>query len=205
MNLKYHILWKGNEVPLRKTCSTWSRRWGWQWRDAKEQEEVPVARGRWGQGKALGWSQYQVSMKPSGARASFSCLPRRGKQGPGEHFTQDRRLLSRPRMSIRSNEAALLSARSSGSYSGREKKKNKRAKARGALPGDSNTKLKLQEYHQDIALPDEEIKVKSNPFGPRKVRVRGSLFRTLNNSGAFLLPGPMTNSSSSPPVSGVSW
>lgn len=98
-----------------------------------------MARGRRGQGKALGWSQYQVSMKPSGARPSFSCLPRRGKQGPGEHFTQDRRLLSQPRMSIRSNEAALLSAKSSGSYSGKKKKKNKRAKARGTLPRDSNT------------------------------------------------------------------
>lgn len=106
-------------------------------------------------------------------------------------------------MSVRSNKADLLSAKSSVALSREEKEKNKRAKARGTLPRDSNTKLKLQEY-QDIALPDEEIKVKSNPSVLRKVSIRGSLFRTLNNAGAFLLSGPMTNSSSSSPVSGVS-
>lgn len=79
------------------------------------------------------------------------------------------------------------------------KKKRERAKARRTLPRDSNTKLKPQDY-QDIVLSDANTgRVK--PSGLGKVRLRGSLFRVLNSSGAFLEPRTMTNSFSSPPVS----
>ena len=65
-------------------------------------------------------------------------------------------------MPVRSNKAALLSAKSSVGISGG----TKRAKARGTLPRDSNTKLKTQ-VCQDIAFPGEEIMVKSNPFSAK--------------------------------------
>ena len=96
-------------------------------------------------------------------------------------------------MSVGSNKAALLSAKSSVGLSWEEEKKT--AKVSGTLPRDSNTKLNLQDY-QDTVLPEEEIKVKSNPFGLSKVRLKGTLFRILNNPGISLEPGLMANSSS---------
>lgn len=75
-------------------------------------------------------------------------------------------------MLVRSNKAALPSAKSSVGISGGIG----RAKARGALPRDSNTKPKTQLY-QDTAFPHENYgQVK--PI-PSKVRVKGTLFRIL--------------------------
>lgn len=164
MHLKCCILWKGNEALLRGTNDTWARWWGWQQRDAENgkgpnwpertvetgkvlrEEPIPGLHKAW---------QHQVA-----ASCLFLFLPsQKNKKNSREYLSQDRSLLSWPRILVRSNKAALPSAKSSVGISGGIG----RAKARGALPGDSNTKPKTQLY-QDTAFPREEIMVKSSPF-----------------------------------------
>lgn len=69
-------------------------------------------------------SQPQVSTKPSSSRLQpvFLFLPSRGTKNPREYLPQDKSLLRWPRMSIKSNKTALLSAKSSVSLSQEEKK-----------------------------------------------------------------------------------
>lgn len=97
-------------------------------------------------------------------------------------------------MSVRSNKAALLSAKSSVGLSWEEGKKKKEQRSAGHCLEIPTQNLNYRIIKTCIVFPEEEIKVKSNPFGLSKVRVKGTLFRILNNPGVSLEPGPTANS-----------
>lgn len=179
MYLKCCILWKGNGALLRGADGTRAGRWGWLTKGCRKWKEVKSGqKGQWRQGKVLreepGPGLHKAWQHQAAASCLFLFLPsQKNEKNPREYLSQDKSLLSWPRMLVRSNKPALPSAKSSVGISGG----TKRAKGRGALPRDSNTKLKTQVY-QDIAFPDGRDYGQVKPI-LSKVRVKGTLFKIL--------------------------